>query len=136
MVHCMKKYIGPLVKRALHGSRQCLDTAMLDILPLVMLLSIFTSLLAYFVMQIPLNPLVFFLGLALSFWLGMSISCVVAMIKSGSSIRNNIKGIIAFPVFIITWVPILISCFFRRNVEWTPIRHDQTVSIEDINKAE
>lgn len=136
MVQCMKKYIGPLVKRALRGSRQCLDTAMLDILPLVMLLSIFTSLLAYFVMQIPLNPLAFFLGLALSFWLGMSISCVVAMIKSGSSIRDNIKGIIAFPVFIITWVPILISCFFRRNVEWTPIRHDQTVSIEDINKAE
>lgn len=46
------------------------------------------------------------------------------------------EGIIAFPVFILTWVPILISCFFRRSVEWTPIKHDQKVSIDDIKKTE
>lgn len=46
------------------------------------------------------------------------------------------EGIIAFHVFILTWVPILISCFFRRSVEWTPIKHDQKVSIDDIKKTE
>lgn len=87
-------------------------------------------------MQAPMNIVAFFLGVALSFWLGMSISCLVAMLKSGSSVRDNIQGIIAFPVFILTWVPILISCFFRRSVEWTPIKHDQKVSIDDIKKTE
>ena len=109
---------------------------LVDILPLVMLLSIITSLLAYFVMQVPVNPVVFFLGVALSFWIGMSISCFVAMLKSGSSIRDNIKGIIAFPVFILTWAPILVSCFFRRSVEWTPIKHDKSISIDEVKKAE
>lgn len=131
MVQCMKKFEGELIRKALRGSKQCFDAAMLDILPLVMLLTLFASALAYFLLEIPVNFALFFLGLAVSFWAGMSLSALVAMLKSGSSVSKNIRGIIAFPVFILTWVPILIVCFFRRKVEWTPIKHDQAVSIKD-----
>ena len=136
MLQCMRKYEEKLAGMALRGSRQGFDSAMVNILPVVMLTSIIVSVLAFFVLKIPMNFLSFLLGLAASFWVGMIVASVVAMIKSGSGIRNNIKGIIGFPVFILTWVPILISCFFRSHVDWTPIKHDQSVTIEDIQKAE
>ncbi len=136
MVQCMKKYELKLLGKAMRGSFQCFDAAMLDILPLVMLLSLFSSVMAYFIVGMPVNFAIYFLVLIVSFWTAMSVSSLVAMIKSGSSIKRNIKGILMFPYFILSWVPILISCFFRRKVEWTPIKHDQAVSIEDEEKAE
>lgn len=136
MVQCMKKYELKLLGKAMRGSFQCFDAAMLDILPLVMLLSLLSSVMAYYIVGMPVNFAVYFLVLIVTFWTAMSASSLIAMIKSGSSIKRNIKGILMFPYFILSWVPILISCFFRRKVEWTPIKHDQSVSIEDEKKAE
>ena len=135
-IQCMKIFTGPLLRKALRGSRQCFDTAMLAILPVVMLLSIITSVLAYFVVRVPVSPLLFFTGIAVSFWIGMGLSCLIAVLKSGSSVRDNLKGMISFPIFILTWVPILISCFFRRSVEWTPIKHDQAITIEELSTTD
>lgn len=136
MVQCMKKYERELLGKALRGSFSCFDAAMLDILPLVMLLSVITSVMAYFLLMTSVNILLYFLTLIVTFWAGLSLSSLVAMIKSGSNIKKNAKGILAFPFFILSWAPILISCFFRRNVEWTPIKHDLSVSIVDEEKAE
>ena len=62
-------------------------------------------------------------GITAAFWAGTAISALAAVIKSGSSVRENITGILTYAFFILTWVPILVSCFFRRKVEWTPIKH-------------
>ncbi|MPM69610.1 hypothetical protein SDC9_116558 [bioreactor metagenome] len=38
-----------------------------------------------------------------------------------------------FPIFILTYIPISIVALFR-NVEWTPIVHSFSVSLQDIRK--
>ena len=131
MLQCLQKFEGRLVKQALKGSWQSFDMAFLNILPLVTLTSLISSVLAYFIVDIPMKFYVYLPVLLVVYWISMSLSSLIAVLKSGSSVKENIKGILAFPLFIITWAPILIFCFFKRDVEWTPIKHDQNVSIED-----
>ena len=131
MVQCLRKYEGRLVKQALRKSWQSFDMALLNILPVVTLTSLIASVLAYFIVDIPLNFYVYLPAFIAAFWVSMSFSSLVAVLKSGCGLKENIKGILVFPLFILTWAPIFIVCLFKRNVEWTPIKHDQNVSIQD-----
>lgn len=135
MLQNLYKYEGRLLRQAFRGSLQCFDAAMVTLLPVVVLLSLLTAALAYAFVDIPISIPVFIVGLIASAWISTSIGALISVVKSGCSIKDNIKGIIAFPIFIVTWAPILISCFFRRRLDWAPIKHDQVVSIEDRQKT-
>lgn len=43
------------------------------------------------------------------------------------------KGILLFPVFILSWVPINIICLFKKNIEWEEIKHNRAIKLEEIN---
>lgn len=135
MVQCLRKYGLTLLGKGLRGSWQCFDAAMVAFLPVVALLSLIGAALGYFVLPIPIGVIPFILFLIVSFWIGLGMGCLVAVLKSRSSLKHNYKGILAFPIFILTWVPILISCFFRRSVEWTPIKHTESISISERESA-
>ena len=134
MLQNLRKYIGPLVRPALRGSWQCFDMAMVTLLPVVVLVSLLTAVLAYAFVDIPVSIPVFIVGLIAASWIGASTGALISVVKSGCSVKANIKGIILFPIFIVTWAPILLSCFFRRRLDWAPMKHDQVVSIEDKKK--
>ena len=131
MLQNLRKYVWRLLGQAFKGSLQCFDAAMVALLPVVVLVSLFTAALAYVFIDIPLSIPVFITGLIAVSWASASIGALISVVKSGCSVKENITGMIAFPIFIVTWAPILISCFFRRKLDWAPIKHDQVVSIED-----
>ena len=134
----LKRYQLTLFKKCLH-SRQCFDAAMLNIIPQVMMMSIvfsiIASILAFFTLEVTVSFLTFIAAPALGIWICTGLLSLVALIRSGSNVKDNIKGIISFPLFIMTWIPILISCQFRHDVKWTPIEHTQSVSISERKKG-
>ena len=111
------------------------DMALLNVLPVVVPLTIIVPVLLYLVSEMPLSPALYVLTVIATFWIGMSLSSLIAVIKSGHGVKDKIKGILMFPLFIITWVPIMLLCFFKRDVKWTPIKHDQNVTINDRENA-
>lgn len=131
MLQALRKYGGRLMVLALKGSLPCLDMFVLCTLPLVILASVILPPLGYFLTDTTLSAAAFYLLFIAVFWFNMSLPSLVSVIKSGGSVAKDIKGILTYPLFMLTWVPILIICCFRHNVKWTPIKHDQTVSIED-----
>ena len=46
-----------------------------------------------------------------------------------------IKYLFTFPIFMLTYVPIAIVAMFKK-VEWTPIKHSVTKTIDDVNKPD
>ena len=54
---------------------------------------------------------------------------------AGKRLRANVKGILGWPLFLYTWSLINLYAIFYRKVEWKPIHHTKTVSIEKVNRA-
>ena len=130
-LQCLRKFEWRLIKKALRGSLQSFDMANLNFVPIAILVSIFMPFLAYFVVDIPMRFIPYMLGLLAFTWISMSITALVAVLKSGIGLKDNLKGVIAFPLFILSWAAVMLFCFFKRDVEWTPIKHDKAVTIEE-----
>jgi hypothetical protein len=48
---------------------------------------------------------------------------------------KKIKYVFSFPIFIFTYVPISIVALFKfKKIEWKPITHSITITIEDIQQ--
>ena len=125
-VQNLRIYEGKLFKKAFKGSAVCLDTAMVNLLLPSITLTIVAVLLGYAgacgFMSLPVYILVQIAAL----WFGLSFSAFIAIAKTHRGVRRHWKGILANPLFIITWVPIMISCFFRRSLHWKPIEHGKS----------
>ena len=50
-----------------------------------------------------------------------------------SKVLNLISGILLFPVFLLSWIPINIKCLIKRDTKWKEIKHTRSVNIEEIN---
>lgn len=59
-------------------------------------------------------------------WLMTSLSAAVALTKSHIGPTGYIKGVLLFPLFLITWFPSLFTSFFRENVRWSELRNKST----------
>jgi uncharacterized membrane protein YuzA (DUF378 family) len=71
------------------------------------------------------------IGLAALYLFLTLFACVVVMMR-GWKIKDNIPGILSFPLLFMSWLPINISCFFKKDVEWEPVEHSRAVSIRQI----
>ncbi len=51
-------------------------------------------------------------------------------------LRKNIKylwkGIILFPLFVLSWVPINIIALFKKDLKWEEIKHDRSIKLDEI----
>lgn len=54
---------------------------------------------------------------------------------AGARIRDNIPGILTFPLFLISWLPLSFYCLFKKDVGWEPIDHSHNVSILQLYDA-
>ena len=128
---CLVKWELPLLKKAFAGSGQALSMAHINLTPPVMLAGIFMPFFAYFLLKIEVNFFLFLLSMLAIFWIVVSTAAAIAVLKSGLSLRDNLKGVLCFPLFLLTWAPLVLYCFFKRQVDWTPIKHEEVVSIEE-----
>ena len=56
-------------------------------------------------------------------WAGMTLFAAVLARAGGLSVRCMAGGILLFPVFMASWVPLQIVSLVRRTRTWTEIRH-------------
>lgn len=50
-----------------------------------------------------------------------------------ASIWQRIKGMLVFPLYVLTWMPISFLAIFRK-FEWKPIEHTEAISVEALEK--
>ena len=60
------------------------------------------------------------------------ILCIIAIKICKKEIKPLIKGIILFPVFVFSWLPINIIYIFKKYEKWEEIKHTRSISLEEI----
>ncbi len=55
-------------------------------------------------------------------WLMTSLISLMALVKAHISPTKCLKGVLLFPLFVITWFPSLVKSFFRKDVHWAELR--------------
>lgn len=58
---------------------------------------------------------------------------VITIIWLKKDLKPLWKGILLFPLFIFSWLPINIICLFKKDIKWEEIKHDRSIKLEDIN---
>ncbi len=76
----------------------------------------------------------FFLGIAAVgiFW----IVGFLTVLLEEKDLRRMYKAVLAFPIFNVMWLPIYCRCCFRGKVEWKPIIHARSLSIQDVEASQ
>ena len=137
---CLFTYAKNLFKGIFKNkSISCLDMLLFFMAPFVQLIGgfVFLLLILYTALDIKLydifsylfahNELFFIATYIISILFG-----VVVVIFTNKSIRNTITGIIMFPIFLLTWIPINLICLFKKTLYWEPIEHTRNVSLDTL----
>ena len=128
-VQCVRFYLGELVRTAMKGSFTCLDLALVTLMPFVIAAAILAA--PGGILLLAKRSSLLIAGIAAAAqWAAASLTALAAIAVSGAApgsspgtaVRTAWKGILLFPLFMITWLPVQILCMFRRNVEWKPMR--------------
>ena len=59
-------------------------------------------------------------------------TAILIMIIEKKPIRKMIKGILAYPIFLGSWILINIKCIIKPDTKWEKIEHKRNVSIDDV----
>ena len=57
--------------------------------------------------------------------LGSVLFAALIAVKSGYRVRGMLPGILLFPLFSVSWLPVQLAALFRRSADWKPIPHGQ-----------
>jgi len=107
--------------------KACLDAAFLNFIPFAVTASFILPFLSYpaFGMSRTM-PFLLFLGITFAaLWIVLSLTALISVLKMHAGVRKNLAGILTYPLFMLSWVPVLFSFIFRRNYDWTPIRRGE-----------
>ena len=65
----------------------------------------------------------------------VSIAVAIFIVKyNKKEVKNILSGVMTFPIFLITWIPINIVCLFTKKIKWEPIKHTRDISIDNISE--
>ena len=59
-----------------------------------------------------------------------------AMWLDGRKIKPMAKGLLCYPLFLLTWIFINFKCLFIRNTSWEKIDHVRSIKISDVSDDE
>ena len=59
---------------------------------------------------------------------------IFAMWLDGRKIKPMAKGLLCYPLFLLTWILINFKCLFVRNVTWEKINHVRNIKIADVSE--
>ncbi len=145
------KYMGKLIGGVLRGKQNafsCFDMLM-TVAPSIMLTLVcvvvnLVVLVGYALEPFTLNAIRLYAETTQSIWTTISNFYLVllmygslTLISEWNEIRckawKKILYVFAFPVFLLTYVPISLAAMFQK-VEWKPIKHSVTKSIQDLHE--
>lgn len=140
LIECMKKYSFKLFKNYINiGNMASLDMALVYLGPVMQAISCvdFILLIMFKIFKTELNDMFlnFFVTCIIPslifMLLGIFIEIFVLKYKK-KGLKGMFTGIILFSIFILSWIPINIICFFKRNIKWEEIKHNKDIKISDI----
>ena len=141
-IQCVNRYTGELVKSVFkHKTLMNLDGFFYIIGSIPMfIVSIFLLLanfIFYFANTMPGIGLVLNIGRYIIPTLFLpSITAICAMFLDKKPIKPMIKGLIAYPVFMGSWLLINFKCLFKRETSWEKINHVRNIKIGDVKSIE
>lgn len=62
----------------------------------------------------------------------LTLQALVVMLIEKKDIRKVVKGVVTYPIFLLSWSVINIFAFFNTKIEWKPIKHVRTVDIKEV----
>ena len=65
-----------------------------------------------------------------------SMTAICAMFLDKKPIKPMIKGLMAYPLFMGSWLLINFKCLFKRETSWEKINHVRNIKIADVNNIE
>jgi cellulose synthase/poly-beta-1,6-N-acetylglucosamine synthase-like glycosyltransferase len=142
MVSCMRKYSWNLIKMGIKKrSLACIDisffymAAAVQVLQLIVLgmysLIVNFNFGAYKIIGLLSNTKGYTFILSYLFCILLA---VVVLLMSKKNVLKSIKGVLTLFVFMLTWVPIMIICLFKKNYKWEQMDHNISVDIDAMKK--
>ena len=137
---CLFTYYKPLLNGIIKDKNIfCLDMLLFFMAPIIQIIGciVFLLLLIYTIFDIKLYDIfaymfahneIFFI---LTYLISILFSILVVIINN-KSIFKTILGILTFPIFLFSWIPINLICLFKRTLNWEPIIHNRNVSLETL----
>lgn len=138
-LQCLREYSGDLAKETVKKKTMVNLDAFLYILGIPMfIVSIFLviiNIILYFIGQmgitdLSINMFLYFLTIIIMPLLG----AIITVIFERKSFKKLWKGILGFPMFMLSWLIINIKCMFKPTVKWEKIEHKVSKSIEEVEK--
>lgn len=139
-MQCFKRYSGSLLGGFFKGKGiHCLDMFMNFAAPYVQILSFLLLIcrICFSIFGVVVSDVIsYFYSLGIIFLLA---TYIISIIMSTAIVlynkKNPIKalpGILMFPVFIIMWIPINITCLFYKSKKWVQIQHNRNISADTL----
>ena len=137
---CLFTYFKPLFNGAIKNKNMsCLDMLLFFMAPIVQLVGciVFVLLFIYTILGIKLYDIfaymfahneIFFI---VSYLISILFSALIVVI-SKKSIAKTILGILTFPIFLFSWIPINLICLFKKTLNWEPIVHNRNIELESL----
>ena len=73
------------------------------------------------------------LSAAVSF-VGTVLLALAVIVLERKPVLAMAKGVLAYWLFILSWVPINVYCLFKPNLEWKAIRHTRSVRLTQMRQ--
>lgn len=140
ILECMKLYSFKLIINYFKtGNLSSLDVALVYLAPIMQILNFINMILLIMLKYagIELNNMFSYYYASLitlfliSYLAGIATELFVLKYK-GKKIKSLTSGILLFPFFIFTWIPINILCLLKKQTNWEEIKHNRNVKIDEI----
>jgi cellulose synthase/poly-beta-1,6-N-acetylglucosamine synthase-like glycosyltransferase len=133
ILECFKRYSGKLFKRFLKtGDIAALDMSLVYGGPIILVLNYINALIFLIICLNNVFKISFLFSV--SIYLVNIIIYVFMLSFKKKKVSEVISGILLFPLFIITWIPINIICMLKKHTKWEEIKHNRVVGINDVMK--
>ena len=134
-MQCFKRYSGKLLGGFFRGKGlPCLDMFMNFAAPYIQIISflLLVCRIAFSAFGIIVSDVIsYFYSLGIIFFIATYIISIimsaVIVMYNRKSLFQALTGVLLFPVFIIMWVPINITCLFVKSKKWTQIHHSRNI---------
>ncbi len=144
-VQGMQLYSLPLIRSAIKKrSWTCMDVALTFLMPITQVISLAISipsmiLGAWRIQTLNIMPISYALGIltgvgVLAYIALAVLAAFVVKMNRRKGLRNYVKGVGYFAVFLASWALIGLISFFKRVKTWDAIAHTCTVSAQDVIK--
>lgn len=128
-IQCLMKYSKELIKEESIRSIDMLLFLLAPVTQVIGSLAFIAHIMLGIVTRTPINYMSKCISIILCYSTSIIIS-VIALKISNKPIMKNIKGILTYPIFLFTWIPLNAIALFKRKYKWKQIKHTKAVSID------